>query len=70
MNEEIKKMLDACIVINGGRYCRPHIRASFHICEVEYSGLNDDANEERGCLVYGMWGTLTWTEFHRSCTLK
>ena len=37
-------------VINGCTYCRPHLKISCHLCEVDYGHLNDEADEERARL--------------------
>ena len=41
--------LGSQILINGGTYCRAHLRPTCHMCEggVTYTQLHDDANSER-----------------------
>lgn len=35
------------ILINGGTYCRPHLKSDCHMCEVSYEHLHDEANSAR-----------------------
>jgi hypothetical protein len=43
-------LLGETMVINGGTYCRSHLRKECHVCEVSCTHPDDAANEERSRL--------------------
>ena len=47
VDPSIMETLSDSIVINGGTYCRKHLRSSCHVCEIEYAHLHDEANQKR-----------------------
>jgi hypothetical protein len=46
-DKELQKLLASQFTINGCLYCRSHLKASCHICEVDFESSNDDADAER-----------------------
>ena len=47
LDGELVKMMYEQISINGGTYCRAHLRISCHICEVNFEHLHDSGNDNR-----------------------
>lgn len=45
--KNMMQLLYESIVINGGTYCRRHLRIRCHVCDMDYQALHDEANKHR-----------------------
>lgn len=50
IDQDMIDMFQANIVINGGNYCRKHLRISCHVCQVTYERLHEEENQNQKSL--------------------